>query len=153
MQARFDAAGAEEVLDSATPSLLVAINGGLVKITKLGNAAVSGEVLMPLTSDAEAKPRTWQIVAYMTPEENRRVSDREVSWLEYFREKGMLKREFNWAFFTSGDSREPELAGIKGRAGRLRDHHVRHTHHVPADRRRRRDLSRGVRPRRTARPN
>ncbi len=59
-------------------------------------------------------PGSWQVVTYATPEENRRVSDREVSWLEYFREKGLVKSEFNWAFFTSGDSREPELAGIKG---------------------------------------
>jgi phosphate transport system permease protein len=114
LQTRFEGAGTDETLDRSTPSLLVAINGGLVKITKLGNAGVSGDVLLPLASDTEAKPGTWQIVAYATPEENRRVSDREVSWLEYFREKGLVKSEFNWAFFTSGDSREPELAGIRG---------------------------------------
>ncbi len=52
MQARFDSAGSDETLDSATPSLLVAINGGLVKITTLGNTRISGNVLIPLKSDA-----------------------------------------------------------------------------------------------------
>jgi phosphate transport system permease protein len=114
MQARFDAVGSEETLQGGVPSLLVAINGGLVKVKVIGNAKVSGDALIPLTSDTEAKPGSWQIVTYATPEENRRVNDREVSWLEYFREKGLVQREFNWAFFTTGDSREPELAGIRG---------------------------------------
>ena len=114
MQSRFDTAGVEEQLDNTTQSLLVAINGGLVKVKTLGNTKLTGDVLLPLTSDAEAKPGSWQIVTYVTPEENRRVRDREVSWLEYFRDKGLIQREFNWAFFTTGDSREPELAGIRG---------------------------------------
>ena len=42
------------------------------------------------------------------------MSDREVAWLERLKEKGLVETAFNWAFFTSGDSREPELAGIRG---------------------------------------
>ena len=54
------------------------------------------------------------MVTYVTPEASRRVNDREVAWLERLKEKGLVERTFNWAFFTSGDSREPELAGIRG---------------------------------------
>jgi phosphate transport system permease protein len=114
LQARFDASAAEEPLDSTVPSLLVAINGGLVKVTQLGNASVNGTVLLPLDSDAAAAPGAWKVVTYVTAEANRRVSDREVAWLERLKEKGMVERGFNWSFFTSGDSREPELAGIRG---------------------------------------
>ena len=53
-------------------------------------------------------------MTYVTPASNRRVSDREVAWLERLKEKGHVENAFNWAFFTSGDSREPELAGIRG---------------------------------------
>ena len=42
------------------------------------------------------------------------MTDREVAWLERLREQGAVESTFNWAFFTSGDSREPELAGIRG---------------------------------------
>ena len=114
LQARFDGPGIAEALGDDLPSLLVALNGGLVKITRLGNAEARGTVLLPLASTADAAPGTWQIVTYGTPASNRRVSDREVAWLEQLREKGLVENGFNWAFFTSGDSREPELAGIRG---------------------------------------
>jgi len=114
LQARFDAVGVEETLNTNLPSLLVEINDGLVKVTKLSGNQIAGTVLLPLQSTTEAKPGAWQIMTYRTPEANRRVSDREVAWLESMREKGHVQSAFNWAFFVSGDSREPELAGIRG---------------------------------------
>ena len=114
LQARFDGAAIDEPLDDKVASLLVAVNGGLVKITQLGNAKATGIVLLPLQSTADAGPGTWQIETYNTPASNRRVSDREVAWLDRLKEKGHIERAFNWSFFTSGDSREPELAGIRG---------------------------------------
>jgi phosphate transport system permease protein len=48
------------------------------------------------------------------PESDRRVSDRSLSWLDALESKGAIEARFNWAFFTNGDSREPELAGIGG---------------------------------------
>ncbi len=113
LQARFDSAG-QETLDSSTPSILVKINGGLVKVTELGNTRVAGTVLLPLESGADAGPGSWQIVTYATPEANRKTTDREVAWLERMKDKGFVQSAFNWAFFVTGDSREPELAGIRG---------------------------------------
>ena len=114
LQARFDSSGSDEPLDETVPSVLAAINGGLVKITQLGSASVSGRVLLPLESADDAQAGAWHIVTYLTAEANRRVSDREIAWLERLRERGAVESVFNWAFFTSGDSREPELAGIRG---------------------------------------
>ena len=48
------------------------------------------------------------------PEPNRRVDDQEALWLEQLKEQGVAESGFAWRFFTSGDSREPELAGIRG---------------------------------------
>jgi phosphate transport system permease protein len=103
-----------EMLDARLPSMLIAINGGLVKVTTLSDTEVTGEALIPLSSTDEAKPGTWQIVTYATPESNRNANDRMVSFLERLKAEGKVERHFNWAFFTSGDSREPELAGILG---------------------------------------
>jgi phosphate transport system permease protein len=111
---RFEAPKVEEAMDSSLPSHLVSINGGLVKITKLSDVAITGDVLLPLSSTSEAKPGEWRIVTYATPEASRKVTDQEVSFLERFRNLGKVERHFNWRFFTSGDSREPELAGIRG---------------------------------------
>ncbi len=79
----------DETLDDTVPSLLVAINGGLVKVTQLGNASVTGDCAPAAeVGRRRASPGTWQVVTYATPEANRRVNDREVSWLERLREKG-----------------------------------------------------------------
>jgi phosphate transport system permease protein len=114
LQERFDRPGIDEQLDERVPTILVAINGGLVKVQTLGNGRVTGEAMLPLRSTAESRPPDWQIIRYATPEANRKVSDREVAWLETLRRKGLVESGFNWLFFTSGDSREPELAGIRG---------------------------------------
>jgi phosphate transport system permease protein len=50
----------------------------------------------------------------VTPESNRKLSDLEVAFLEKLKVDGKVERHFNSLFFTSGDSREPELAGILG---------------------------------------
>jgi phosphate transport system permease protein len=48
------------------------------------------------------------------PENERRLSDRQLGWVDILIEQGKIKKQFNVTFFTSGDSREPELAGIWG---------------------------------------
>lgn len=44
----------------------------------------------------------------------RPISDKQIAWVESLRAVGRLEKRFNTALFTNGDSREPELAGIKG---------------------------------------
>lgn len=43
-----------------------------------------------------------------------RLKAKQVGWLDVLIERGQVERQFNTGFFTSGDSREPELAGIWG---------------------------------------
>ena len=114
LQARFDASAGAEKLDEVVPSVLVDINGGLIKITELSDSKASGTVILPLKAADNAAAGSWRVVTYVIPEANRRVNDRVVSWLEAFRAQAAIERNFNWAFFTSSDSREPELAGIRG---------------------------------------
>jgi phosphate transport system permease protein len=44
----------------------------------------------------------------------RRVSDKELAWFEMLQEAGAVKKVFNTRFFTAGDSRSPEQAGVLG---------------------------------------
>lgn len=108
-----DASGAER-LDEKLPSRLLAINGGLVKITSLAADRVEGVVLRPLENQNAAQPGAWKLLAFETPENSRRVNDQQVAWLETLKTKGLVETSFNWSFFTSGDSREAEQAGILG---------------------------------------
>ena len=47
-------------------------------------------------------------------DEARRLSDRQFAWIQTLESSGKLEQRFNTMFFTAGDSREPELAGIWG---------------------------------------
>jgi phosphate transport system permease protein len=51
-----------------------------------------------------------------TAENSRRLSDQQMGWIEQLQEKEKIRKKFNKTFFTAGDSREPELAGIWGAA-------------------------------------
>lgn len=46
--------------------------------------------------------------------DNQRLNEKQLSWLEGWAKTGQLHTQFNTLFFTNGDSREPELAGIHG---------------------------------------
>lgn len=46
------------------------------------------------------------------PEADRRIKDFQLVWLDDLQAKNEIERRFNLPFFTSGDSREPEQAGI-----------------------------------------
>lgn len=48
------------------------------------------------------------------PESDRRLTDQQLNWLDALASQGLIARSFNWTFFTTGDSREPELAGVLG---------------------------------------
>ena len=49
-----------------------------------------------------------------TDEALRPISDQQIEWITALADAGRLEKHFNRALFTNGDSREPELAGIKG---------------------------------------
>lgn len=44
----------------------------------------------------------------------RPLSDAQLAWISHLQNSGRLETQFNSALFSNGDSREPELAGIKG---------------------------------------
>jgi len=48
------------------------------------------------------------------PEGLRRLTDKQLAWVDRFIAQGKLEKRFNRTFFTVGDSREPEQAGIWG---------------------------------------
>lgn len=48
------------------------------------------------------------------PEIERRIKDFQITWIDELQAQGRIKRQLNTGFLTSGDSREPEQAGIWG---------------------------------------
>ena len=46
------------------------------------------------------------------PEDQRKLSDKEIAWIKSLEIKEQIRTKLNWGFFKNGDSREPEIAGI-----------------------------------------
>jgi len=114
LRARAEAPGSNERLTGEMPSYLVEINDGLVKVTQANATGIAGKVIKPLsTTDAAAKG-AWTITKFETPENDRRLKDRQVAWVHSLKADGAIEKRFNTILFTNGASREPELAGIAG---------------------------------------
>jgi phosphate transport system permease protein len=53
-------------------------------------------------------------VSRSSPEEERRLSDAQLGHIDALRAAGALKLRLNGSFFSNGDSRDPEQAGVRG---------------------------------------
>lgn len=115
LEARANGVDGTEELTTTTPSLLIKTAGGWIKLTKISPASAEGVVLAPTDGPVTAS-QDWALYATTLPEASRKVSDDQIVWLETLRDQGRIDTVFNTRFFTAGDSREPELAGIWGAA-------------------------------------
>jgi len=70
------------------------------------------EVTVPLSDDIDQFNKGF--IKAATPEADRRVKDKQIAWFQRLQDRGLVVTEFNTTFFSAGDSREPELAGIFG---------------------------------------
>jgi phosphate transport system permease protein len=112
--AEADASDSESKLGGDTPSYLLHIKGGIVKIIGVQAEGVSGETLVPLQAAAAAGPGEWRLERLGVPESSRQISDRDIAYLEVLKQAGVVSSRFNTIFFTRGASREPEMAGVLG---------------------------------------
>jgi phosphate transport system permease protein len=115
------ASGEQFVLTIAAPQRttiatgdIVMANGGAFRITAPDGGATIAEPLLAPLSLGPVAPGEWDVVRFTVPESSRRIDDLEAIYLERLRNLGRIEKGFAWRFLTSGDSREPELAGIKG---------------------------------------
>lgn len=81
----------------------------------MGNMSLIGQTQsIWLTADDDLDMLMKGNIDRDLPEAERRVSDLQIGWVDKFIEEGRIESRFNTNFFTNGDSREPESAGIWG---------------------------------------
>ena len=83
----------------------------------IDNPALIGKTIMlqvPMSDDLDQLSKG--VIRADLPESDRRVSDLEIFWFTQLEKRGKIETVFNTTFFTAGDSRDPELAGILGAA-------------------------------------
>lgn len=101
-----------EALDDDNRSVFVRAGGGWLKLVSLDATRAQATVLAPPTGPVDQ----WQLLMSDLPEAARKINDTQIVAIETLRNAGAVDSVFNWRFFSSGDSREPELAGIWGAA-------------------------------------
>ena len=111
-------AGDVYVITGGTTGLMkgqiIRANGGALRIAGFEGETVWAEALtLPETLNT-ATPGTWDVLTPLVGESERRIDDRQIVWMEQLREQGNIDKSIAWRFFSSGDSREAELAGLKG---------------------------------------
>ena len=93
--------------------------GGAFQLRKrvLSDQRVIGETLtLWLPADDTVDMLVKGYIRRDVPETDRPLNDRQIAWIDSLVKDGRIKKKFNLNFFTAGDSREPELAGIRGAA-------------------------------------
>lgn len=69
-------------------------------------------VAAPLSDDADLYLKGE--ISRATPAAQRRLSDRQIDWLDRMKAEGQVASHFNRTLLTRGDSTEPEQAGLLG---------------------------------------
>lgn len=89
--------------------------GAVVRAKVLEDTAVIGRTIpVWVPADDDVDMVTKGHVDRRSVASEGRLSERSLRWLDTLTSQGRLAKHWNTAFFTSGDSREPELAGIFG---------------------------------------
>lgn len=107
--------GGSEALEDETQSVLINVAGGWLRLTEVSETGGIAEALAPLAGGVDGVV-DWKLYITELPESARQISDHQIAWLETLKASGEIKTVFNWRFFSSADSRAPELAGIWGAA-------------------------------------
>lgn len=114
LHARAKQAGGTERLESWMPSYLVRMNDGYIKLETVGNTEATGTAVVKPKSLGDAPAGTWDVMMVQVPEGSRRMKDQQIAFVEILQRDKRIASAFNTIFFTAGDSRSPELAGVRG---------------------------------------
>jgi phosphate transport system permease protein len=101
-------------IDGVTAGTIIRANDGAFRVNAVNGSSLDADLIIEPTSIGGVPAGKWQQLQFSKPESDRRITDKEAVILEALQERGAVSRGIAWRFFTSGDSREPELSGIKG---------------------------------------
>ncbi len=88
----------------------------LLNMVKDDIAVIGQTLTIDLIADDDVDMLVKGHIDRHLPAADRRVNDTMIDWIDRLEQLGLVKKKFNTRFFTNGDSREPELAGIGGAA-------------------------------------
>ena len=88
----------------------------LLDMVRKDPSLIGKNVSVWVTADDDVDMFAKGFIRRELPENERRISNKELSWIDKLQSEQRVKRVFNTTFFSAGDSREPELSGVWGAA-------------------------------------
>ena len=88
----------------------------LLDMVRKDPSLIGKNVSVWVTADADVDMFAKGFIRRELPENERRISNKELSWIDKLSSEQRVKKVFNTTFFSAGDSREPELSGVWGAA-------------------------------------
>lgn len=114
LQAKFPDVEGRQALRTLTG---LVSQGGADRLRKMvlddpGLIGTKRDVWLPASDDIDMFHKGT--ISADSAQEERRVKDNEVGWINVLKAEGRIESQFNTRFLSAGDSREPELAGVWG---------------------------------------
>ncbi|MDE0255329.1 MAG: phosphate ABC transporter permease PstA [Rhodospirillaceae bacterium] len=75
---------------------------------------IGGTISIWVKASSDIDQLTKGAIRRELPESGRKVKDLQLGWYDRMEQEGRIETRFNTGFFSTGDSREPEQAGIWG---------------------------------------
>jgi len=114
LEETINAPGSEALaLNSTMASFFIRANGGILKLVEISDRRALAKPIVPMASFSEIAPSDWSLQVFHLPESRRKVSDLQIGLVEQLRSEGRISSKPNFRFFSTGDSTQPEIAGIK----------------------------------------
>ncbi|MEC8086974.1 MAG: phosphate ABC transporter permease PstA [Pseudomonadota bacterium] len=88
----------------------------LLDMVRKDPSLIGKNVSVWVTADDDVDMFAKGFIPRELPENERRISNKELSWIDKLLSEQRVKKVFNTTFFSAGDSREPELSGVWGAA-------------------------------------
>jgi len=103
--------------DRATNRDLTRFFSGRVRVELrklvMDNPALIGTVRqVTILTSADIDQALKGHISLDVPEQNRKISNRQMDWIELLKEQGALTQQFNWGLLTFGGSSRAEAAGL-----------------------------------------
>jgi phosphate transport system permease protein len=101
-------------ITALAPGQIIRANGGALRIKSAESSGVVAEQLLPMTALNTLVAGQYDIITLGSREVDRNIDDKSIIWLETLKDQGKIASGPAWRFFYDSDSREAEVAGLRG---------------------------------------
>jgi phosphate transport system permease protein len=96
------------------PGQIIRANGGALRIKSTEGSSIIAGQLLPMATLNTLVAGQYDVLTLGSREADRNIDDKSIVWLETLKDQGRIASGPAWRFFYDSDSREAEVAGLRG---------------------------------------